>query len=87
MNDIVIRDMQEPIRKQQGELAIAPELGGVAIKKAIKDSGVNFDDIEEVIMGCVLQAGIGQAPARQAGFNAGLSKIVPAVTVNKMVQD
>ncbi len=87
MNDIVISGYaRTPLGSFQGELAklSAPELGGVAIKKAIKDSGVNFDDIEEVIMGCVLQAGIGQAPARQAGFNAGLSKFVPAVTVNKM---
>ena len=87
MNDIVISGYaRTPLGSFQGELAkfSAPELGGVAIKKAIKDYGVNFDDIEEVIMGCVLQAGIGQAPARQAGFNAGLSKFVPVVTVNKM---
>ena len=87
MNDVVISGYaRTPLGSFQGDLSkiSAPELGGEAIKKAILESGVNFDDIEEVIMGCVLQAGIGQAPARQAGFNAGLSKYIPAVTVNKM---
>ena len=87
MNDVVISGYaRTPLGSFQGDLSkiSAPELGGESIKKAILESGVNFDDIEEVIMGCVLQAGIGQAPARQAGFNAGLSKYIPAVTVNKM---
>ena len=87
MNDVVISGYaRTPLGSFQGDLSkiSAPELGGETIKKAILESGVNFDDIEEVIMGCVLQAGIGQAPARQAGFNAGLSKYIPAVTVNKM---
>ena len=52
--------------------------------EAITSELIATYDIEEIIMGCVLQAGIGQAPARQAGFNAGLSKYIPAVTVNKM---
>jgi acetyl-CoA C-acetyltransferase len=69
-----------------GELsgATAPELGGTAIKGAITNAGLDPGHVEEVIMGNVLSAGQGQAPARQASFNAGLSENVPAVTLNKM---
>ena len=87
MNDVIISGYaRTPLGSFQGEFSkiSAPLLGGKAIKKAILEAGVNFEEIEEVIMGCVLQAGIGQAPARQAGFNAGLSKYIPAVTINKM---
>ena len=58
----------------------APELGGVAIKAALGD----LETVDEVLMGCVLPAGLGQAPARQAGFLAGLGEEVPATTLNKM---
>ena len=64
--------------------ATAPELGGAAIKGAIEGAGVKHESIDEVIMGNVLSAGQGQAPARQASFKAGLSEGVPAVTLNKM---
>ncbi|MFL2803044.1 MAG: thiolase family protein [Paracoccaceae bacterium] len=87
MNDVIISGYaRTPLGSFQGEFSkiTAPILGGEAIKKAILEAGVNFKEIEEVIMGCVLQAGIGQAPARQASFNAGLSKYIPAVTINKM---
>ena len=87
MNDVIISGYaRTPLGSFQGEFSkiSAPLLGGKAIKKAILEAGVNFKEIEEVIMGCVLQAGIGQAPARQASFNAGLSKYIPAVTINKM---
>ncbi|WP_238371745.1 thiolase family protein [Heliomarina baculiformis] len=60
----------------------ASELGGVAIKAALKGAGVQT--VDEVLMGCVLPAGQGQAPARQAGFHAGLGEEVPATTLNKM---
>ena len=60
----------------------ASELGGVAIKAALKGAGVKT--VDEVLMGCVLPAGQGQAPARQAGFHAGLGEEVPATTLNKM---
>ncbi|MEM8776292.1 MAG: acetyl-CoA C-acyltransferase [Pseudomonadota bacterium] len=60
----------------------AAELGGVAIKAALDDAMV--DAVDELLMGCVLPAGQGQAPARQAGFHAGLSDDVPATTLNKM---
>ena len=62
----------------------APTLGGAAIAGAIKDAGIEPAQVEELLMGCVLPAGQGQAPARQAGFAAGLAKDVPATTLNKM---
>ena len=62
----------------------APELGGVAVKAAVERAGVKADDINEVLMGCVLPAGMGQAPARQASRGAGLPDHVPCTTVNKM---
>ena len=62
----------------------AADLGGTAIAAAIESAGISPDLIEELLMGCVLPAGQGQAPARQAGFKAGLSQSVPATTLNKM---
>lgn len=62
----------------------APELGGQAIAGALAGAGLGGDDVQEVLMGCVLPAGQGQAPARQAGFAAGLGESVPATTLNKM---
>ncbi len=60
----------------------AAELGGVAIKAALEGAGAKT--VDEVLMGCVLPAGQGQAPARQAGFAAGLGEEVTATTLNKM---
>lgn len=62
----------------------ATDLGGVVVKAAIERSGLTVDAIEEVIMGNVIQAGVGQAPARQAALKAGLPTTIPAVTVNKV---
>ena len=62
----------------------APVLGGAAIAAALVDAGAAPGQIEELLMGCVLPAGQGQAPARQAGFRAGLGEEVPATTLNKM---
>ncbi|MDJ0993388.1 MAG: acetyl-CoA C-acyltransferase [Dinoroseobacter sp.] len=62
----------------------APGLGGVAIRAALDQATVSADRIEENLMGCVLPAGQGQAPARQAGYEAGLGDDVPATTLNKM---
>ena len=75
-----------PIGGLQGAFADvpAPKLGGVAIAGAIADGEIEKEAVEEVIMGCVLPAGQGQAPARQAGFHAGLGDDVPATTLNKM---
>lgn len=70
----------------QGALAgvTAAQLGGHAIRAALADAGADGALVEELLMGCVLPAGQGQAPARQAGFHAGLPRNVPATTLNKM---
>jgi acetyl-CoA C-acetyltransferase len=75
-----------PMGGFQGVLAEveAAVLGGVAIAAALAGAGVGADRVDELLMGCVLPAGQGQAPARQAGFAAGLGEGVPATTVNKM---
>jgi acetyl-CoA C-acetyltransferase len=75
-----------PMGGMQGALGTVPawQLGGVAISAAIERSGVSVDDIDEVIMGNVLMAGQGQAPARQAGKTAGIPNGAGAVTINKM---
>lgn len=62
----------------------SPQLGAAAIGEAVKRAGISPEQVEEVIMGCVLPAGLGQAPARQAALGAGLPQAVPCVTVNKM---
>ncbi len=62
----------------------APQLGSVAIRAAVDRSGVNPAEISEVILGNVLTAGVGQAPARQAALGAGLSDLVPCLTINKV---
>ena len=62
----------------------APELGSRAVESAISDANVDPSEINETIMGCVLPAGLGQAPARQAAIGAGIPNSVPATTVNKM---
>jgi acetyl-CoA C-acetyltransferase len=75
-----------PMGGFQGELssATAASLGGVAIKAALEDAKIGTGSVDEVVLGNVLPAGQGQAPARQAGFAAGLSESVPATTLNKM---
>ena len=75
-----------PMGSFQGELSAmtAPRLGSVAIAAALEKAGLKPDQVEDVAMGCVLPAGMGQAPARQAAFGAGIPESVPATTVNKM---
>ena len=75
-----------PMGAMQGVLssASASYLGGAAIAGAVAESSVQVAHIDELLMGCVLPAGQGQAPARQAGFFAGLGEDVPATTINKM---
>lgn len=75
-----------PMAGFQGEFSslTASELGGAAIKAAVEDAGIDPAKVDEVIMGNVLPAGQGQAPARQASFHAGLDKGVPSTTLNKM---
>jgi acetyl-CoA C-acetyltransferase len=83
---VILAARRTPVGAFQGAFAAvtAPQLGSVAIKAALADSGVSVSDIDEVIMGCVLSAGIGQAPARQAALGAGIPASVPSTTVNKM---
>ncbi|TKC89432.1 acetyl-CoA C-acyltransferase [Trinickia terrae] len=75
-----------PMAAFQGEFAAltAPQLGAVAIKAALERSGLKPEQIDEVLMGCVLPAGLGQAPARQASLGAGLPLAAGCTTVNKM---
>src|SRR5207237_5185006 len=75
-----------PIGSFLGTLAglPAPKLGSIAIKCALENSGVQPEQIQQVIMGNVLQAAVGQAPARQAGIGAGIPVVAGAVTVNKV---
>ena len=75
-----------PIGGFQGALtdATAPELGAVAIRAALARAGVASDEVDEVVMGCVLAAGLGQAPARQASLGAGVAESASCTTVNKM---
>ncbi len=82
---VILAARRTPVGAFQGVFAgvTAPQLGSAAIRAAIADSGVAPSEIEEVIMGCVLSAGLGQAPARQAALGAGVPASVPATTVNK----
>ena len=83
---VILSARRTPVGAFQGVFAAVtgPQLGSLAIKAAIADAGVGVADIDEVIMGCVLSAGLGQAPARQAALGAGLPVSTPATTVNKM---
>ena len=83
---VILSARRTPVGAFQGVFAnvTAPQLGAVAIKAAIAAAGVAPDQIDEVIMGCVLSAGLGQAPARQAALGAGVPAGVPTTTVNKM---
>ena len=83
---VIVAAKRTPIGAFQGTLsgATAPELGAAAIRSVIVDSGVNASDIDQVLMGCVLSAGLGQAPARQAALGAGVPEGVPCTTINKM---
>ncbi len=75
-----------PMGGFQGSLSAktGPELGGAAVNAALQDANLKAEAVEELLMGCVLPAGVGQAPARQAGFHAGLEKDTPATTINKV---
>src|SRR5215210_2850575 len=81
---VIISAARTPTGKFQGALKgfTAPDLGAIAIREAVKRSGVDPAKFDEVIMGCVVQAGVGQAPARQAAMKAGLPPEVSALTVN-----
>jgi len=88
LNDpvVVVSAARTPMGGLQGDLKAfsAPELGAAAIRAAVERAGVRPDQVQEVLMGCVLPAGLGQAPARQASLGAGLPLGTGCTTVNKM---
>ena len=83
---VILSYARTPMGSFQGSLsgASATDLGATAVKAAVERAGVDGGDIERIYMGCVLPAGLGQAPARQAAIKAGLPNSVEATTVNKM---
>jgi acetyl-CoA C-acetyltransferase len=83
---VIVGSARTPMGGFQGVLSdiTAPQLGSAAIAAALERAGVAPGEVEEVLMGCVLPAGLKQAPARQASFGAGLPESVPCTTVNKM---
>ena len=83
---VIVGSARTPIGAFQGDLKdlAAPELGAVAIRAAMERSGLPFNSVDELLFGCVLPAGQGQAPARQAALGAGLADSTGATTVNKM---
>ena len=83
---VIVGAARTPMGAFQGELKdfAAPELGAVAVRAAVERAGIKPEDVQEVIMGCVLPAGQGQAPARQASLGAGLPLSTGCTTINKM---
>lgn len=83
---VIVGAARTPIGAFLGSLSglTAPQLGAAAIKAALERAGVSPSKVDEVFMGCVLQAGVGQAPARQAAIFSGLPDTVPCTTVNKV---
>lgn len=88
MNDpiVIVSAARTPMGGFQGDFAslAAPELGAVAIRGAVERAGIDPNEVQEVIMGCVLPAGVGQAPARQAALGAGLPLSAGCTTINKV---
>jgi acetyl-CoA C-acetyltransferase len=83
---VIISAARTPVGKFLGSLKgfSATDLGAIAVRESVKRAGVKPEDVDEVIMGCVIQAGLGQNPARQAALHGGLPPTVSAVTVNKV---
>ncbi len=88
MNDevVIVSAFRTPIGKFGGSLKniSAVELGAIVMNSVIEKAGIEHDEVDEVIMGNVLQAGLGQNVARQAAIKAGISENIPAFTVNKV---
>jgi acetyl-CoA C-acetyltransferase len=83
---VIVGAVRTPVGKFQGSLKgfKATELGAIVVRETVKRAGVAPEAVDEVIMGCVIQAGLGQNPARQAALNGGLPNTVSAVTINKV---
>lgn len=83
---VIISAARTPVGKFLGSLKgfKATDLGAIVVRESVRRAGIKPEDVDEVIMGCVIQAGLGQNPARQAALNGGLPSTVAAVTVNKV---
>ena len=83
---VIVNGARTPMGGFQGALQAvsATDLGATVIKAAVERAGVEIDEIDEVIMGCILTAGLGQGPARQAMRKAGLSDTTGSITINKL---
>src|SRR5687768_9875418 len=83
---VIISAARTPTGKFQGSLKgfTATRLGALVVRESVRRAGVAPEDVDEVIMGCVIQAGLGQNPARQAALNGGIPFGVSAVTINKV---
>jgi acetyl-CoA C-acetyltransferase len=83
---VIISAVRTPVGKFQGALKsfTAPQLGALVVRESVRRAGVKPEDVDEVIMGCVIQAGVGQNPARQAALHGGIPFGVSAVTINKV---
>jgi acetyl-CoA C-acetyltransferase len=83
---VILSYARTPMGGFQGQLAPVPatELGAAAVRAAIERAGISGEDVDKIFMGCVLPAGLGQAPARQAALGAGLPRSVEATTINKV---
>src|SRR5881275_2416770 len=83
---VIVSAARTPMGAFQGELKgfAAPDLGAAAIRAAVERARIRPEDVQEVLMGCVLPAGQGQAPARQAALGAGLPLATGCTTINKM---
>lgn len=83
---VIISATRTPVGKFLGSLKgfSATDLGAIVVRESVKRAGVKPEEVDEVIMGCVIQAGLGQAPARQAALRGGLPPGVSAVTINKV---
>lgn len=83
---VILSSVRTPVASFQGGFSslAAPKLGAIAIKEAVSRAGISSDEIDECIMGEVLTAGVGQAPARQAALFAGLKNSTPCMTINKV---
>ena len=83
---VIVSAVRTPVGSFGGQFkhVSATELGAVAVRAALERAGVAAADVDEVILGCVLQAGLGQNPARQAAMAAGIPKEIPATTINML---
>lgn len=81
---VIVSAVRTPVGKFQGALSdvTAVELGAIAVREAVRRAGIDAASVEECLMGCVLPAGLGQNPARQAALKAGLADTVAAMTIN-----